>query len=92
MVMLFQAAPERQTKEQTHPNNLKPAAEGALQVTGSLSDPPSKYKKILSPVTDNNHNCLSLSRLNLWGQRIDTVQKCVPECPRQDLIYTGGWL
>lgn len=38
-------SPERQTKEQTHPNNLKSGAQGALQVARCLSDPPSKYKR-----------------------------------------------
>lgn len=37
-------SPERQTKEQTHPNGLESGAEGALQVARCLSDPPSKYK------------------------------------------------
>lgn len=38
-------SPERQTEEQTHPNNLKSAAQGVLQVASCLSDPPSKYKR-----------------------------------------------
>lgn len=61
-------SPERQTKEQTHPNDLKLAAKGALQVTGCFSDPPSKYKKILSSVTENNHNSLSLSLVEPLGR------------------------
>jgi len=40
-------SPERQTKEQTHPNNLNPGAKGTLQVAQCLSDPPRKYKSRL---------------------------------------------
>lgn len=52
-------SPERQTKEQTYPNDLNPEAKGALQVPGCVSDPPHKYKSLFSSVTENNHNWLS---------------------------------
>lgn len=62
-------SPERQTKEQTHPNDLKPGAKGALQVAKCLSDPPSKYKSCFLQELKTIITVL----LNLWGQRKDRI-------------------
>lgn len=87
-------SPERQTKEQTHPNDLKLAAKGALQVTGCFSDPPSKYKKSLSSVAENNHNCLPFLE-SVWtsGERGKTQYRNMYQSDQGRIWFTrGGWL
>lgn len=79
---------ERQTKEQTHPNDLEPGAEGALQVRGGLSDPPSKYEKPLSSVTENNLNCLCSCLVEPLGIKERPATEMCTKVSGMDLIYT----
>lgn len=60
-------SPERQTKEQTYPNDLKPGAKGAPQVAHCLSDPPSTYKSCSLQQLKTIITVFPPVLLNLWG-------------------------